>query len=696
MIKTYLKLIVAIFFSSNVVAQSAWITYNTSNSGILSNSISSIKIDTQGNKWIGTNKGLCKFDGTNWKTYTTSNSGLTNNTILSITIDDKGNVWMGTAIGLCKFDGTNWTSYKSPNSIACNSIAIDLDGTKWVASTSGVWKFDGVKWLQYNSTNSGIIDNLVYSIVIDSKGVKWIATASGVSKFDGTNWINYYKGDKFGSYLWQGCTSIIIDKKGNKLILNYADLKNYNDTNWVSLSSGTLSNNGSGNPDDIKANTLVIDNQNHKWYGTAEGVYQFDNINLKKYTKTNSGLASNKIYSIAVDIQDRKWIGTDSGLVILSGSGDSKLCNTYYENNCILLNYNKNCGNSTLSLSINKDVLTSYKHYWILRDSLNNEIRDTNSTLTFNNNQLFKLTHKITGVVSPYGQALQLEDNYCHGTIGINLPLQIKDTALNTIPICMVTNQNGYNLIVWDNLDNKYVSTYRIYKQNQTTSKYDLVHEQSKHLVSEWLDTLSKPNSNIDRYKISIIDSCGNETSLSSNHTTMLLSSNVGLNGTVNLSWNKYEGFDYQNFEIWRSTDGVNFNLISTVANNSYAYIDNTPPTTAWYQVRITKSDACNPSKRIFTSVNSNIISKEGKSLGLKAIESELLNIYPNPAKGSFVLNSSVLMLGKSFDVVDVLGRVMYSSIINSTSQLINIENLEIGTYFITSKDISALKLIKE
>jgi len=67
--------------------------------------------DASGNKWIGTNGGgLAKFDSTTWTVYNTSNSGLPNNSVTSIAIDGSGNKWIGTnGHGLAKFDGASWT-----------------------------------------------------------------------------------------------------------------------------------------------------------------------------------------------------------------------------------------------------------------------------------------------------------------------------------------------------------------------------------------------------------------------------------------------------------------------------------------------------------------------------------------------------------------------------------------------------------
>jgi ligand-binding sensor domain-containing protein len=80
-----------------------WTVYNTSNSGLPSNNVTSIAIDAQGKQWIGTEYGgLAKFDGVNWTVYNTSNSGLPDNDVRAIAIDGQGNKWIGTGSWACK------------------------------------------------------------------------------------------------------------------------------------------------------------------------------------------------------------------------------------------------------------------------------------------------------------------------------------------------------------------------------------------------------------------------------------------------------------------------------------------------------------------------------------------------------------------------------------------------------------------
>ena len=48
--------------------------------------------------------GLAKFDGTNWTVYNTSNSGLPDNDVSSLAIDGSGNKWIGTGGGLAVYN----------------------------------------------------------------------------------------------------------------------------------------------------------------------------------------------------------------------------------------------------------------------------------------------------------------------------------------------------------------------------------------------------------------------------------------------------------------------------------------------------------------------------------------------------------------------------------------------------------------
>lgn len=93
-------LIVALFFCSNLVvhSQKSTITYSflnySINEGLPSSEIYDIYQDTfTGFLWIGTDRGLVKYDGYTFSVYTLDD-GLTDNVILRLTPDNYGNLWL--------------------------------------------------------------------------------------------------------------------------------------------------------------------------------------------------------------------------------------------------------------------------------------------------------------------------------------------------------------------------------------------------------------------------------------------------------------------------------------------------------------------------------------------------------------------------------------------------------------------------
>ena len=125
-----------------------WQIYNTGNSGLPIDHVVALAFDSEGALWIATGNpgtigidsggGLTKFDGENWTTYTIYNSGLTSNTIFDILVDSVDHIWIGTyAGGLVRFDRKDeWLVYNTITSgISSNNVSvinIDAKGNKWI------------------------------------------------------------------------------------------------------------------------------------------------------------------------------------------------------------------------------------------------------------------------------------------------------------------------------------------------------------------------------------------------------------------------------------------------------------------------------------------------------------------------------------------------------------------------------------
>ncbi|MDP3580536.1 MAG: PEGA domain-containing protein, partial [Ignavibacteria bacterium] len=155
---------------------SKWVSYNTKNSPILSNTVNSITGDKKNNIWIGTDKGLNRKSGNKWTDFTTTNTILPTNTINHVAVDNNDGVWLSTAKGIYLLKNSVITDYsynlanKNIKMIVCSK-----KDTIWAAANGiGLCKLVGNKWIIYNTVNSGLKDNNINCMVADRYENIWI------------------------------------------------------------------------------------------------------------------------------------------------------------------------------------------------------------------------------------------------------------------------------------------------------------------------------------------------------------------------------------------------------------------------------------------------------------------------------------------------------------------------------------------
>jgi len=168
--------------------------------------------------------------------------------------------------------------------------------------------------------------------------------------------------------------------------------------------------------------------------------------------------------------------------------------------------------------------------------------------------------------------------------------------------ICIVTvdPDTETNLVVWEKTNIANVASYNIYKESTTAGVYYLIDNVPVSPDSSfYLDTVSDPQTRAWRYKISVVDSCGNESELSKEHKTMHLTINLGLNNSYNLIWDHYEGIDsLLSYTIERYLPSTGWDSISTVPSNLTSYTDAPPASiNLYYRINIDHPLGCFPSK---------------------------------------------------------------------------------------------------
>ncbi len=212
-------------------------TFTEENSGNPDNLLTCLEIDPNtGELWLGTNmEGVAVFDGVSgWTYYPELYLGnYPYYTIYDIETDHNGVKWIGSQHGLARFDGTTWTGYSMNNtpgflSNVVTSLEVGPDNLLYVGTTGGLMTFDGTNWRHNTLENSQLIHNYCTDMEIDPYGNLWYAGsndlhgAAGVSIFNPNGLALPPRTDFTAS-----STQIIVGET-----LDFTDLTTNNPTQW--------------------------------------------------------------------------------------------------------------------------------------------------------------------------------------------------------------------------------------------------------------------------------------------------------------------------------------------------------------------------------------------------------------------------------------------------------------------------------
>jgi len=172
----------------------SWISYSSPD--LHWSGVNATDFDSNGDKWFATPLGgVTHFDGTTFTVYDTSN-GLLSQNVTDLMIDNQGNKWVGTGSGMSVLDvsNTSFTHYTQmyllPPPDTLNpvvDIAKDSWGRIWTTiyvgylAEGGVAMWNGNQWIDFDISD-GLAGPNVKGLAIDSEDNIWIATSTGVSK----------------------------------------------------------------------------------------------------------------------------------------------------------------------------------------------------------------------------------------------------------------------------------------------------------------------------------------------------------------------------------------------------------------------------------------------------------------------------------------------------------------------------------
>ena len=298
-------------------AQPQWVQYTMSNSGLPSNSVGTVLIDSNNVKWITTGNGFVRLKGNTWTVYDTTNSGMPSNWCTSVVKDMKNNLWIRILdIGYVKYDGINWTVYNDESTgygvHSSTCISIDSINNKWVCYASGLLKYNDTIWTRYHTGNSGIPSNGVYQVFCEGN-IVWVGTVeAGAGRYNGQTWTTYnvYNSGLPSNFIYK----INRDLNNNIWFATYnegAAKFNYIQNQW------TLYNTYNSSIPSNYVKVVYIDNNNVKWIGTMNGFAIFNDTTWQVFPYSLTGNVSN----FAKDKYGNMWLCGGIGLYVYNPTG---------------------------------------------------------------------------------------------------------------------------------------------------------------------------------------------------------------------------------------------------------------------------------------------------------------------------------------------------------------------------------------
>lgn len=296
----------------------------------------SIIQDKKGFMWLGTQDGLCRYDGYNFKIYKNKPgdpNSLSNNYIWTILEDEDGILWIGTfGGGLNRFDPATetFTTYRSDpndeNSISSDRIfkIIEYNGFLWMGTNDGVCRFDkstrtGKSYMQSRKNGDRATGNYTGSIVATSAGQILASTDSGFVLIDSETLESEFLGKgAFSDGEDWGIVYDMIEHDGEIYFATKKGLYSANLETKVSKQVWWSSFNGA-NPEALK---LLPPSGDLFCIGTNMGLVFLDRAKGKvtQYAHESSNPSSishNTITALCRSRDGITWIGTRTGVNML-------------------------------------------------------------------------------------------------------------------------------------------------------------------------------------------------------------------------------------------------------------------------------------------------------------------------------------------------------------------------------------------
>jgi ligand-binding sensor domain-containing protein/two-component sensor histidine kinase len=276
--------------------------------------------------------------------------GLPQATILSILQTHDGYLWLGTQRGLVRFDGVRFTSPDSTNGVSlqntwARSLMEDEQHNLWIGtSDAGLVRLrDGV--MTRYSIAEGLPSTSTRCLVAGRRGEFWVCTANGLVRAANGKFVSYGASQGLSTVdiraacetadgrLWAGGDSAELNVWDGARFARYslstlpkgATVRAMHCSNdgaiWIGTTSGLIRlmngkerifTKADGIADEW-VDALADGSGGSLWIGTKNGFSRFANGEMESF-QAKDGLSQSTVYALHEDREGNLWVGTKHGL----------------------------------------------------------------------------------------------------------------------------------------------------------------------------------------------------------------------------------------------------------------------------------------------------------------------------------------------------------------------------------------------
>jgi ligand-binding sensor domain-containing protein/signal transduction histidine kinase len=326
----------------------------TTQDGLPDNEIAAILQTRDGYLWLGTRKGLVRFDGMRFVVFSSENTPAFLHNIVSSLLEDRGgSLWIGiSGGGLLRLDHGKFLAFTQKNGMSSNfvnSLCEDRAGVIWAGTAGGGLNRIDHGTVTHLTTNDGLLSDHISSLYVDRSGVVWIGSGNGAVQHyangilktirteqrsvnskvydvcednEGRSWIGSahgfleYRQGRFFNHFASGLLGSTfihaLDKDADGAIWLCTEGAGLVRFDGRSRETVTIAD---GLPTNF-VGTVCIDRDGDIWFSADRGGLHRLRRKLVTTLSTRDGLPTNNIRSVFEDRVGTLWIGTNGAGIV--------------------------------------------------------------------------------------------------------------------------------------------------------------------------------------------------------------------------------------------------------------------------------------------------------------------------------------------------------------------------------------------